>query len=1246
MDPHFRILGPIEVDLEDGRRAAVPRGRALSFLALLLVHRGDAVPLDRVVDELWTGSGPKNAKNAVHVVASRLRAALGDGPVVSEAGAYALRAPQGAVDADRFEERFRRGRETLAGGDPWEATETLALALALWRGEALSEVRYEGFAQPEISRLEDLRLDCLSERIDADLALGREAEVAAELEALVAIHPLHERLRGQQMLALYRGGRQADALAAYRAAHEALVDGLGIEPSPELRALQSAILRQDVPPPLPQAPAGADGGAVARDARRRVTCVFSQLDETVADLDPESLRALLERYHDLARTVCERHGGTVTELRSDSVAAVFGIPTAHEDDPLRAVRAAAELGTRAAELEIGVGARFGICTGDIVAPARRPAAGPAIGEAPATAERLARSATAGETWVAGSTWQLVRHAARASEVGDDAFLLGEVDEVAPAIGRRFDRPLIGREDEIEQLGEAFRGVVESGSPQLVAILGEPGIGKSRLAAELTAIVGDRGAALTGRCPAYGEGLTYWPLREIVLNAAAGKPVDEFLNTLGIGAQVVHRVTTAVGLGEGEAGEEPDWAFLSLIDAFARVRPLVLVVDDVQWAEPTLLDLLLDAVDRLRDAPILVVWVGRSDPFEERPAWARRIERATVLRLGPLSSAASQELLATISDLRLDAAEERRIADAARGNPLFLEQLVAFAGESDPSNPLPPALHALLSARLDLLGTTERSALALGAVAGGAFEVASVHALASGLTRPAVEGACDRLVKRDLLIRERGEAGLLRFRHSLIRDAAYASLAKSARARLHERHASWLADRGAEVPEADARIGFHLETACRYAREVEGGESAELALRASTRLAAAARVARSRGDLLGEIGFLDRAVALVGTEARQGVALLPLLASALSEAASSDRAEEIADRAVARSVALDLPEIGAQAAVERERIRFYRYPETFDVGAAERVVEDAVRTLAGLGDELGLARAAYLMSDLAWLRGDPVGSCANAERMLAHARRAGSGFDVATGLVFMAWSLVEGPWPASEAIERCDALLREASGQRAGELALLRCRAALLAMTGRDEQVRNSRAAARAGLAELHLGAFGVYLTLLDAFAETLAGDPVSAEAALREAEAMVDVTSDRSAVATVYVDLAHAILAQDRHADAAEAVARIDTVPAPCSAEWVIKRHTARALLAEAAGEHQRGLTEARAAVAAAEQTGRVICCANAHRALAKLLSATGRELDAATAARRALALDEAKGNLVGVAETRRHFDSRALDPS
>ena len=338
MDAQFRILGPIEVDLADGRRARLPRGRPLSLLGLLLVRRGGATAVDRIVDELWEGDGPRHARNAVQVLASRLRAALGEDVVVYEGGGYALRA--GALDAEQFEERFALGREELARGEPWEAAATLRGALELWRGPALADVADEGFAQPEIARLDDLRLNCLSERIDADLACGRHAEVVGELDAQVREHPLHERLRGQQMLALYRADRQADALAAYRDARRALVDGLGIEPSPRLRELEAAILRQDVPEPAP--PPRRSG---ASESRRWVTCAFVQLadPDELAGLDPESLRAALDQLHAAAREACRSHGGSVVELRSDAVLTVFGIPVAHEDDALRAVRAAREL---------------------------------------------------------------------------------------------------------------------------------------------------------------------------------------------------------------------------------------------------------------------------------------------------------------------------------------------------------------------------------------------------------------------------------------------------------------------------------------------------------------------------------------------------------------------------------------------------------------------------------------------------------------------------------------------------------------------------------------------------------------------------------------------------------------------------------------------------------------------------------------------------------------------------------------
>jgi DNA-binding SARP family transcriptional activator len=950
VDIQFRILGPIEVDSAEGPGGRVPRGRTLSLLALLLVHRGAMVHVDRIVDELWEGAGPRHPKKAVHVVASRLRSALGEAVVLSAGGGYALRLDRGGLDAERFESLFARGREELTRGEPWEAAATLRHALALWRGPALADVSQERFAQPEIARLDDLRLACLGDRVDADLACGRHAEVAGELEALVRQHPLHERLRGQQMLALYRSGRQADALDAYRSAYSALVDGLGIEPSPELRALEAAILRQDVPPLSPPPRPSAQRAPVAVDTRRLVTCLFARLThhDEPADLDAESLQMVLERYHDTASATCAGHGGIAAELRGDAVLAVFGTPLAHEDDPQRALRAAAELVARTEELPFGMRACCGVSTGEVVARAHAAAPAAVIGEAVGAAERLARAGVGGEIRMDSSTWRLVRHGAQASELRGGGFLLRDIDADAPAIRRQLDRPLIGREEEVGRLRAAFARVVEERTPQLMAIVGEPGIGKSHLAAELKAIAGDGGRVLTGRCPAYGEGITYWPLREIVLQAMGERSIDELAATLDLAPSVARKVAAAVGLEEGTTGEDTGWAFLRLIDALAHEQPLIMVVDDAHLAEPALLDLLLDVAARLRDAPALIVWLARPDLLERDPERARRIAAHGVLALGPLSVVASVALLQAIAGGRLARDEERRIAQAAGGNPLFLEQLVAYFDEQHPSaDRLPPALHALLAARLDRLDAAERSALALGAIAGDTFETRSVHALAGGITRAELEQACDRLVRRDLLVRiEVGApAGGLRFRHALVREAAYAALAKSARARLHERHAAWLEELGGELPEADARIAVHLETACRYEQEIGAGAPDELVARTGRRLEAAARVARGRGDLLGEIGFLDRAIALLGTEHEQGAALLPTLVSALTDAGSSQRAEELADRAVSTSASLHLPSVGARSAIERERIRLWCHPESFDVAAAVAVVKHARRRSA-------------------------------------------------------------------------------------------------------------------------------------------------------------------------------------------------------------------------------------------------------------------------------------------------------------
>ena len=1230
MEPQYRILGPIQV----GGADHVPRGRTLSLLALLLVHRGAFVHVDRALDDLWEdGERPQNGRKAVHVVASRLRSALGEARLLSQGRGYAVRMAPGDLDADRFEELVLQGRGELAAGEPWEAAATLRSALEPWRGPALADVADARFAQAEIARLEDLRLACISDRIDAELACARHGDVVGELDALVRQHPLRERLRGQQMLALYRAGRQADALEAYRRAYEALADGLGIEPSPELRELEAAILRQEVPSPQGRA---VGRKPLAADARRLVTCVFAQLAEG-SDHDPESLRARLERFHDDAVAVCGRHDGVVAEARSDAVLAVFGAPVAHEDAAQRALRAAAELVQGTHALPFGSRARCGVSTGEVVAAAQHGATA-VVGAPVGAAERLGRAAEPDEVRIDDRTWRMVRHAAEAIELADEGLRLERFDPAAPAIQRTLDRPLVGRGPELERLREAFARVARTGTARLMAIVGEPGIGKSRLVAELAALAGDGGRVLTGRCQAYGGGVTYLPMRPVIEQAMGDRSLDELGSALGIPESAMRQVATAVGLRQGTVGEDTAWAFRRVVDGLARSRTLAIVVDDAHLAEPALLDLLGDLAAKLRGAPVLIVWVARGDAFEERhPGWTGRMDADSVLELGPLSPAASAELLEAIDAGRLEPAQRREIAGAAGGNPLFLEQLVAYVDEGEASGEaLPPALHALLASRLDRLETTERSALALGAVVGDAFQTRAVHALADGVSRGELEQACERLVARDLLVS--GERGALRFRHGLVREAAYASLAKTARAGLHERHAAWLEGFGPDLPEADARIGLHLEAACRYECEINGAMPAELAAAAGGRLAAAAEVAGSRGDVPGEIGFLDRALALLGTDRPDGAKLLPTLVAVLIEAGDSARAEVVARQAVATSDALGLPGLQARSAVERERVDLYRHPERFDVPAALAVVAQASGVLRARGDALGRARADYLTADLTWLLGDAVATYAHARRMLAHARRARSGADIASALLFMTWCLVQGPCPVPEALARFNALGCDDDDLRAVELTAIGCRAGLVAMTGRFDEARVAMADAMAGLEEMQLSAISVYMAFLAAWIEVFAGAPAAAERCLRDARAHFADPDDHWYLSMIDSDLVHSLLAQDRVDDAAATIAELDARPIPCDAEWVVRRHMARAVIAARSGDPERGLEDAREAVAIADRTGLIVYRADAHTTHAELLAATGDAKAAARALCRALSLQEAKANTIAAAATRRQL--------
>ena len=585
MGAQVRILGPIEVELAGGRRADVPRGRTLAFLALLLTRHGAALHVDRIVDELWEQRAPQHARAAVQVLASRLRAAAGDDLVAYEGGGYAARPAE--LDADRFEAAARRGREQLAGGDPAAAAATLRGALELWRGAALADVGDARFAQPEIARLEELRLACLGDRVEADLALGPSAAVAAELDALVREHPLDERLRGLQMTALYHAGRQADALAAYRDARRALVEGLGVEPSPRLRELEAAILRQDLPAPA-RPPAAARAAA-----RRWVTCVFAQTAGPA--LDPETLQSALERFHAVAERTCGRHRGRVVELRGDAVVAVFGIPAAHEDDAQRAIAAATEL-VASARLPFGLGVRCGACTGEVLTAGDDHV----VGEAIAVAERLGRDA--GQRRGPARGRHLARGRARRPRVRPPGRQLAAARDrrrrardpppARPAARRPRARARAAAGDvrarrEPRRPGDPHRA--RRARDRQVAARGGagrrdgdrahrplPGARPGRVA-----VAAARGGRAGARRPDVG--------------GARGRPRDP------AGSSPAGRGGRRPG-GRGRRRAASSGRSCQLLGALARERPLALVVDDAHRAEPALLDLLTAVLAALGAVP--------------------------------------------------------------------------------------------------------------------------------------------------------------------------------------------------------------------------------------------------------------------------------------------------------------------------------------------------------------------------------------------------------------------------------------------------------------------------------------------------------------------------------------------------------------------------------------------------------------------------------------------------------------------
>jgi DNA-binding SARP family transcriptional activator len=826
----FRILGPMEV--LDGRRSlSLPSGRGRALLALLALHAGEPVSADRLIDELWGEDPPPTARTVVHGLVSRLRRVLEPrsadvraSTILQTFGSgYRLAIEPDAVDAHRFKRLIDESR-----GAPEEVRAAkLSAALSLWRGPALADFVYEPFAQRAITALEELRTQAIEERIEADLASGRAADLVPELEQLIGDHPFRERLRGSLMLALYRSGRQAAALQAYRKARSLLVEELGLEPGPALRELETAILRQDPALEVPsrdraRTGASSSGSWLPRERRTVTVAVLDVAPRANSDADAEAVGRLGARGARVATEVIERHGGRVARELGDTLIALFGFPVAHEDDPLRAVRAVADAQAAVMALNDGPSAlegipfrsRAGIEAGDIVvagpgAALRDAVAGPVV----RAAGRLQQAAPDSEVVVGAAAQRLLRGAVimkplDTAPAGATGWLILEVVAGAPAIPRALDAPMFGRQDELTRLRSAFRRVVRSGNVSRLTVLGDAGIGKSRLAREFVSSIEGDANAIIQRCPAPGEGVALLPVRDALIEAAG------FLGWRGLhrlladdhdGQHVAPEVAAAIGLrAEPESVAVLFPAVRRVFTALAAHRPLVVVLEDLHWAEPTFLDL-VDYLARETTERILLMCLARPDLVERRPDW----DSTDVLELERLSTADVERLVVhRAGSIEPDAV--RRIVEISEGNPLFAEQ-VLVALDDGPVGAVPASLGGLLTMRLDRLGPGERDLLRCASIVGLEFALDAVSGLLPPDARPFLERHLQSMEQRRFI--QRTGPITFRFGHALIRMAAYQSIAREDRAALHERFAEWLAHTSSDsTPALDEVLGYHLDQA--------------------------------------------------------------------------------------------------------------------------------------------------------------------------------------------------------------------------------------------------------------------------------------------------------------------------------------------------------------------------------------------------------------------------------------------------
>ena len=1015
------------------------------------------------------------------------------------------------------------------------------------------------------------------------------------------------------------------------------------------------------------------------EVRKAVTIVFCDLKGSTSlgeSVDAETLSELISTYFHEMREAIEGNGGTIDKFLGDAVMAVFGVPRVREDDALRAVRAAADMKQRLENLNreleerwgVRLANRTGVNTGELVAGSAVAGHGLVIGDAVNVAARLEQAAPTNEVLIGEHTHQLVRDSVEVEELAP-LELKGKAEPVAAyrlisvregeALVRHHERPLVGRHEELGVLGATFAATAE-GHTRMATVLGHAGIGKSRLTGEFVRSVSDQARVVRGRCLPYGRGITFWPLVELIREAASIEEDDPpelglaKLNSLAADSAVAERVASVVGLWESQFSvEEIQWATRKLLERMARERPLVVVFDDIHWAEPTLLDLIRHLADSA-SGPVLVLCLARHDLLDRHPEWAE-LEGSPVISLRPLSAEAMGRIVENVVGGGEVAEEVRgRILEAADGNPLFVEQMLSMlidegtlrlengrwrAAVSLSEVTVPPTIQALLTARVDQLDQGQRAVVEPAAVAGLRFAEGAVVSLVDQALRPDVGGHLASLAAKQLVRSDPGgpfpEDGY-RFEHLLVRDAAYGRLLKRTRASFHERFVDWAdqlnRERGREA-EFQEILGYHLEQAHLYLSELGplDDHGRRLGVRAATRLAAAGRRAFARGDMPAAASLLHRAADLmpVGDAAR--LELLPDLGEALLDTGEFEPAEAFMKEAINGADAIGDECLRARAQV----ITWLLKGQAGDAGSwAEQAASNAEEVLPVFeraGDDAGLASAYRL---LAWAHGT---ACrfgevaAAAERAVEHAARAGDERQRRWAAAQYAMAAVWGPTPVPEAIARCD----QVRGDRRTEGLVKSLLGRLEAMRGDFPRARALAREARAMLEDMGKSVVTASTSLDSCGIETLAGDYAAAEHDLRRDYEALEAMGEKYLLSTVAAELSYVLLEAGRDDEAerytrvAEELADADDLTSQGLWRWVRARVMARR------GETGPALALARDASDLLGETDSIVALADAVVALSEVAAIARRPTVARASAEAALALYERKGDVVSAQRTR-----------